>query len=155
MGARIELNENKKQLVVHGDINQNPLKGLKIDCKDIPDLFPILSVIAAFSEGKTILYNAGNLRLKESDRIAAMSRELKKMGVSLKEESDKLTVYHCENLLGSQIDHGYDHRIAMACTIAALYANSKSQIKNIEIVKDSYPTFLEDLQKLGVNINIH
>ncbi|MFX1279957.1 MAG: 3-phosphoshikimate 1-carboxyvinyltransferase [Promethearchaeota archaeon] len=155
MGARIELNENKKQLIVHGDITQNPLKGLKIDCKDIPDLFPILSVIGAFSEGETILYNAGNLRLKESDRIAAMSRELKKMGVSVKEENDKLTVYHCENLHGSQIDHGYDHRIAMACTIAALYANSNSQIKNIEIVKDSYPTFLKDLQKLGVNLNIH
>ncbi|MFX1426381.1 MAG: 3-phosphoshikimate 1-carboxyvinyltransferase [Promethearchaeota archaeon] len=152
MGAKIEFNESKKQVIVYGDLSLNPLKGLKIDCKDIPDLFPILSVIGAYSEGETVLYNAGNLRLKESDRIAAMSRELKKMGVSVKEENETLTIYHCEELCGSQIDHGYDHRIAMACTIASLYANSNSRIKNIDIVKDSYPSFLEDLVKLGVKI---
>jgi 3-phosphoshikimate 1-carboxyvinyltransferase len=152
MGANIEFNENKKQLVVTGDITQYPLNGQEIDCKDIPDLFPILSVIGAFAEGETVLYNAGNLRLKESDRISSMARELAKMGVSIKEEEDKMTIYHCKNVKGALIDHGYDHRVAMACTIAALYANSNSQIKNIEIVKDSYPTFLEDLQKLDVKL---
>jgi len=152
MGANIEFIENKKQLVVSGGLTQNPLKGKEIDCKDIPDLFPILSVIGAFAKGETVLYNAGNLRLKESDRIASMARELTKMGVSIQEEKDKMTINHCENVKGTLIDHGYDHRVAMACTIAALFANSKSQIKNIEIVQDSYPSFLKDLQKLGVKI---
>jgi 3-phosphoshikimate 1-carboxyvinyltransferase len=82
-----------------------------------------------------------------------MARELTKMGVSVKEEEDKLTIYYCEKLQGALIDHGNDHRVAMACTIAALYANTNSQIKNIDIVKDSYPSFLEDLQKLGVKID--
>ncbi|GAH84228.1 unnamed protein product, partial [marine sediment metagenome] len=138
MGANIEFNESRKQIVVSGGLTQNPLKGLNIDCKDIPDLFPILSVVGAFAKGETVLYNAGNLRLKESDRISAMARELTKMGVSVKEEEDKLTIYYCEKLQGALIDHANDHRIAMACTIAALYANSNSQIKNIDIVKDSY-----------------
>ena len=153
MGANIEFNESKKQVVVSGGLTQNPLKGQNINCNDIPDLFPILSVIGAFAKGETVLYNAGNLRLKESDRISSMARELKKMGVSVKEERDKLTIYYCNKLHGALIDHGYDHRVAMACTIAALYANSNSQIKNIDIVKDSYPTFLEDLQKLDVKID--
>lgn len=153
MGANIKFNESKKQIVVSGGLAQNPLKGLNIDCNDIPDLFPILSVIGAFAKGETVLYNAGNLRLKESDRISAMARELTKMGVSVKEEEDKLTIYYCEKLQGALIDHGYDHRVAMACTIAALYAKTNSLIKNIAIVKDSYPSFLEDLQKLDVKIN--
>jgi 3-phosphoshikimate 1-carboxyvinyltransferase len=154
MGANIKFDENKKQVIISGNFTQNPLKGQEIDCSDIPDLFPILSVIGAFAKGETVLYNAKNLRLKESDRISIMARELKKMGVSVNEEEEALTVYHCDKLDGAQIDHDYDHRVAMAFTIAALYANSKSQIKNIDIVKDSYPSFLKDLQKLEVNIDL-
>ncbi|MFX1376654.1 MAG: 3-phosphoshikimate 1-carboxyvinyltransferase [Promethearchaeota archaeon] len=152
MGAKIEFDESQKHVLIYGDIINNSLKGQKIDCSNIPDLFPILSVIGAFAEGETVLYNAGNLRLKETDRISAITRELNKMGISTKEEDDKLTIYHCNKLNGAIIDHENDHRIAMACTIAALYASTNSQIKNIEIVRDSYPNFLEDLQKLGVQI---
>jgi len=130
------------------------LKGLEIDCHDIPDLFPILAVVGAFAEGKTVLYNALHLRSKESDRISIMARELEKMGVQVLEENDKLTIHHCSNLKGTIIDHDNDHRIAMACNIAALYADSTSQIKNIDIVNDSYPTFLDDLKKLGAQIEL-
>ena len=153
MGANIEVDETKKQVIIIGDLSSHPLNGLEIDCNDIPDLFPILSVIGAFAKGKTVLYNTKRLRLKESDRVSSMVRELTKMGINVSEEDDKLTIYHCDKLEGTNIDHANDHRIAMACTIAALYANSNSQIKNIDIVKDSYPSFLEDLQKLGVKID--
>jgi 3-phosphoshikimate 1-carboxyvinyltransferase len=101
-----------------------------------------------------VLYNAEGLRLKESDRISIMARELQKMGVEIEEYQDKLIIYHCNTLKGAKIDHAQDHRIAMACTIAALYASSESEIHNIEIVKDSYPRFIEDLNKLGANIKI-
>ncbi|MFX1380461.1 MAG: 3-phosphoshikimate 1-carboxyvinyltransferase, partial [Promethearchaeota archaeon] len=121
---------------------------------DIPDLFPILSVVGAFAKGKTILYNASNVRLKETDRITTMARELKNMGVKVIEEHDKLTIFHCDRLKGITINHNNDHRIAMACTIAALYANSSSYIKKSEIVEDSYPTFFEDLKELGAQIEI-
>jgi 3-phosphoshikimate 1-carboxyvinyltransferase len=153
MGANIDFNETEKEVIVNGDLTKYPLNGIEVDCSNIPDLFPILSVVGAFAKGKTVLYDSSkHLRLKESDRIASMARELTKMGIKVLEEEDRLTIYHCDKLRGTIIDHEHDHRVAMACTIAALYASSKSQIKDIEIVKDSYPSFLDDLEKLGVQI---
>ena len=154
MGANVKVDESKKQVIAEGNLNQYPLKGMEIDCQTIPDLFPILSVVGAFAEGKTVLYNASNLRTKECDRISAMARELKKMGVEVSEEQDKLIILHCDRLRGIPVNHEYDHRVAMACSIAALHASSSSQIKEIEVVKDSYPSFLEDLKKLGVQMEI-
>ncbi|MFX1327139.1 MAG: 3-phosphoshikimate 1-carboxyvinyltransferase [Promethearchaeota archaeon] len=152
MGANIKINESKNQVIVNGSLKSNPLKGMKIDCKDIPDLFPILSVIGAFAEGETVLYNVSHLRHKETDRVRAMARELSKMGVKVIEEDDKLTIFHTEQISGTTINHDNDHRIAMACSIAALHASSSSQIQNFDIVKDSYPSFFDDLKKLGVQI---
>jgi len=152
MGANIKIKKEKNQVIIIGNIRRYPLRGIDIDCRDIPDLFPILAIIGAYAEGKTTLYNALSLRIKESDRIAAISRELKKMGVEVKEEGDKLTIYHCNKLKGSVIDHENDHRIAMAFTVAALYADSSSQMNNIEIINDSYPNFIMDMEKLGANL---
>jgi len=152
MGANIKIEEEKDRVIINGDFKNLPLKGKEIDCTDIPDLFPVLSVIGAFAEGKTILYNASHLRLKETDRISIMARELHKMGVKVIEEDDKLTIFHCDKLNGIKIDHNDDHRIAMACSIAALYADSSSHILSSEIVNDSYPSFFEDLKELGAQI---
>jgi len=152
MGAKIDVEIEQNQITVCGNLKKNPLKGINIDCRDIPDLFPILSIIAAFANNKTILYNASTLRLKESDRISVVARELKKMGVEVREEKDKLTIFHCENLRGSVIDHDNDHRIALAFSIAALYANKDSQINNIDVVEDSFPDFIRVLKSLGANI---
>ncbi|MFX1276873.1 MAG: 3-phosphoshikimate 1-carboxyvinyltransferase [Promethearchaeota archaeon] len=153
MGASIETVKEQNQIIIHGNLSKNNLKGIEINCNDIPDLFPILSVIGAFTK-KTVLFNASNIRHKESDRVSAMARELTKMGVKVEEEEDKMTIYRCKKLSGSTIEHENDHRIAMACCIAAINAETSSQIKNIEIVKDSYPTFIKDLKKLGANIEI-
>ena len=83
-----------------------------------------------------------------------MARELEKMDVKVNKEEDRLTIYHNSDLKGSTINHENDHRIAMACSIAALYAKSISMIKDMNIIKDSYPTFIEDLKELGANIEI-
>lgn len=149
MGANIKKEEENMRVICYGNRRENPLEGLDIDCKNIPDLFPILSVIGAFAEGKTVLYNAENLRLKESDRISIMARELTKMGVKVEEMRDKLVIYHCDELKGAKIDHNGDHRVAMACCIAALYATSESHLEHIDVVDDSYPEFIEDLKQLG------
>ena len=151
MGAKIEVNRENNQVIVHGNLSKYPLKGIDIDCHDIPDLFPILSVVGAFTE-KTTLYNAEGLRLKESDRISVMARELTKMGVKIEESQDKMTIYRCEELKGSDIEHENDHRIVMACCVAALNGNTSSLVNNIDIVKDSYPGFIDDLQKLGASV---
>ena len=152
MNANITISEDKHQVIVKGDLTNNLLQGVEIDCREIPDLFPILSVIGAFAQGKTVLYNASNLRFKETDRISIMAQELNKMGVKVIEGDDKLTIFQSKNLNGTQINHNNDHRIAMACSIAALYANSSSTIKNSEIVEDSYPSFFENLKELGAQV---
>ena len=149
MGAHIEISEDKNQIIVKGGTT---LKGKNIDCSEIPDLFPILSVVGAFADGKTTLYNASNLKLKESDRISVMARELVKMGIKIDEKKDQLTIYHTKKLNGTLFNHANDHRVAMACCIAALFANDNSKIEKMDIIKDSYPTFIEDLNKLGAKI---
>lgn len=152
MGAKIELDKKNHQITVYGNIQKHPLTGIDIDCRDIPDLFPILSVIGAFANGKTKLYNASHLRYKESDRIAIIGRELEKLGVNIEETKDSIVIYHTELLNGSEINHEDDHRIAMALIVACLFANSKSKVNNIEIIKDSYPDFLTHLIQIGAKI---
>ncbi|MBN1800925.1 MAG: 3-phosphoshikimate 1-carboxyvinyltransferase [Candidatus Lokiarchaeota archaeon] len=155
MGAHIEVDIDKKQVIVIGNRNKYPLHGIKIDCLETPDLFPILSVVGAIAEGNTELYNLSHIRKKESDRVAVMARELTKMGVKIEEESNKMIVYHCNTLKASEIDHEDDHRIAMACFVAAMHADSPSLIKRADIVGDSYPNFIEHFQNLGTNINLY
>ena len=154
MGAQIEEDINSRSLLIEGNIKTHPLTGIEIDIRDIPDLFPILAVIGAFSTGTTRLYNALNLRYKESDRIEVMSREMTKMGVKVETKRDELIVHHCIEINGINIDHENDHRIAMALIIAALFAKSHSEIEQIEVINDSYPEFITDLIKLGANIKI-
>ena len=152
MGAHIEYIEKSNQIIINSNRYKYPLTGIEIDCLDIPDLFPILSVVGAFAEGKTVLFNISNLRNKESNRISTITAELRKMGVKLVEEDNKLTIFRCEKVKGIKVNHVNDHRIAMACTVAALHATSASSIENSEIVNDSYPTFFKDLEDLGVFI---
>ncbi|TFG16512.1 MAG: 3-phosphoshikimate 1-carboxyvinyltransferase [Promethearchaeota archaeon] len=154
MGAHIEEDVHLNTLMIEGNINKYPLTGIEIDVKDIPDLFPILAVIGAHSTGSTTLYNALNLRYKESDRIEVTARELTKMGVMIEKERDKLIIHHCRKFKGIVVNHYKDHRIAMAFTIAALFAESSSEIADIEIINDSYPGFINDLLIIGADLKI-
>ncbi|NVM44053.1 MAG: 3-phosphoshikimate 1-carboxyvinyltransferase [Candidatus Lokiarchaeota archaeon] len=153
MGAKIEVFRDKKSITVTGNLSKYPLTGIAVDIEDTPDLFPILSVVGAFAKGKTELYNASNIRGKESDRISLIAQGLSKMGVRVKEGEDFLTIFHCDQLEGSIISHENDHRIVMALTIASLFANTPSQISDIEVVEDSYPNFIEDIIKLGAKVD--
>ena len=83
-----------------------------------------------------------------------MASQLKRMGVIVEEKKDSLTIYHCDNPSGIDIEHENDHRIAMSLIIAALNVKSTSFLSNAEIVKDSYPTFIEDMINLGARIEI-
>jgi len=152
MGANIQIEQKENRIIVYGNRNKFVLKGLDIDVHENPDLFPVLAIIGAFAKGKTTLYNGPNLEMKESNRMSVVAKLLTKMGVKVKQEKSKLTVYYCKKLKGSIINHEQDHRIAMAFIIASLYADSSSQINNIKIVADSYPDFIADLNKLGAKI---
>ncbi|MEG1271314.1 MAG: 3-phosphoshikimate 1-carboxyvinyltransferase [Ruthenibacterium sp.] len=131
------------------------LHATEINLADCPDLGPVLMVLALFCEGETVLVNAGRLRIKESDRIAAMESEIHKMGGAMHTSGDTITIrkstlHGAENL----ISHN-DHRIAMAMSVAALCANVPVSIQDAQAVRKSYPDFFAVLQTLGANVEVH
>jgi len=145
MNAEISI-ENERIIVKKSD-----LKGIAIDVKDTPDLVPICAVLGCFAWGTTEIINAGRAREKESDRLASISGELKKMGACIHEGKDGLVV-EGSALHGARISHHDDHRIVMACSVAALgVEQGDTVIEGAEHCAKSYPGFFEDLKKLGAS----
>ncbi len=132
----------------------NVLKKIKdeiteIDGSDIPDLIPIISVIASVSPGKTIIKNAQRLRIKESDRIASTNALIKNLGGNCEITDDGIIINGIKNLKGGTVDSFNDHRIAMSAAIASIVCENEVIINGAESVKKSYPSFWEDFEKLG------
>jgi 3-phosphoshikimate 1-carboxyvinyltransferase len=128
---------------------KSKLKAIKIDVSDIPDLVPILSVAAAMAEGTTHIYNAGRLRIKESDRLLSVTRMFEAMDIPVKMGEDHLEITGKGYFKGGSIDSFNDHRIVMSGAIMALNAEETVEIKNYKAVNKSYPEFFEDYSKLG------
>ncbi len=127
--------------------------GTIIDVSQIPDLVPILAVLASVSKGTTKLINGARLRIKESDRLTSTATELAKLGANIHEENDGLVIEGKEMLEGGEVDSWNDHRIAMAMAIASIRCKSPVIINGFESVKKSYPHFWEDFKQLGGNIH--
>ncbi len=128
------------------------LKALSVNAKDIPDLVPAITVLACFAEGTSNISGVHRLRLKESDRLTSLSDELGKMGAQIVVNEDSLTVKSPCRLHGAVIDPHNDHRIAMACAVAALQAEGETMILNAQCVRKSYPQFFTDLSKIGADV---
>ncbi len=137
-------------------VSHKALRGIRIDASCIPDLVPILCVVAAAAEGKTEIYNAGRVRLKESDRLAAMAECLHKIGVEAEEKPDGIIITGgCHPPEGEiVIDAHNDHRIVMAMAIAAVSLGVELTIAGAEAVNKSYPSFFLELEKLGGVANV-
>ena len=120
-----------------------------VDVKDIPDLVPVLSVLAAVSPGKTEFINAARLRIKESDRLKATKEMLTALGGDCTETEDGLIINGAQKLRGGVVDSVNDHRIAMSAAVAAIACKEPVTIKNAQAVEKSYPTFFEDYKMLG------
>lgn len=131
------------------NVAQAGLRAQRIDVSQIPDLVPVLCVLACKAQGTTTLYNAGRLRLKESDRLFAMAYELRKLGASVDEFDDKLVIEGGRGLHGGRVDSHGDHRVAMALTIASCIAYGPIELSNPEVVSKSAPRFYEEFQELG------
>lgn len=121
-----------------------------IDAKEIPDLVPILSVIACSKCGRTEIINAGRLRLKESDRLKAVSQTLSALGADIQEKEDGLVINGTGKLKGGECDSFGDHRIVMSCAIASCICDGNVIIKGAEAVNKSYPGFFEDFNNLKI-----
>jgi 3-phosphoshikimate 1-carboxyvinyltransferase len=128
------------------------LNAIDVDARDIPDLVPVCAVLACYSKGTSKIYNAKRLRYKESDRLASLHLELKKMEAEIIMKEDGLIIRGPCTMHGATIDPHNDHRIAMACAVAALSARGETKIQNPECVSKSYPSFFDDLRSLGANI---
>ncbi len=128
-------------------------EGIVIDASEWPDIVPILTVLAALSEGETRIVNAARLRIKESDRLKAISTELNKLGADVKELEDGLVIRGKKNLRGGTVDSWNDHRIAMSLAIASIKCTEDVIITNSDVVKKSYPHFWEDFKSVGGNID--
>jgi 3-phosphoshikimate 1-carboxyvinyltransferase len=127
------------------------LKGTIIHGKEIPnviDELPILAVAGALAQGTTIIADAAELRVKETDRLAAIATNLRAMGVTVNENPDGLEIFGGTPLKGAQLSSFGDHRIAMAFAIAGLFAEGETTIDGVECVATSYPGFHETLQRL-------
>lgn len=129
------------------------LKAIDIDACQIPDLVPIIAVMAALSEGRTIIKNAARLRIKESDRLKAIAIELNKIGGRVSELDDGLIIDGVENFTGGIVDSWNDHRIAMALAVAATRCKKPLVIMREEAVSKSYPEFWKDYKELGGEIS--
>ncbi len=127
------------------------MKGMDIDMNNTPDALPAMAVAGCFAEGTTRLLNVAQARLKECDRIKAICTELTKMGANITELDDGLVIEKSD-LKGCTV-HGYDdHRMVMALAVAGMASNGETIIDTAESIKITYPTFVDDMQKLGAQI---
>jgi 3-phosphoshikimate 1-carboxyvinyltransferase len=147
MGAQVrEAVEDVDQLEPRGivEITGFPLKGTVIQGKEVPrliDELPILAVAGALANGRTVIRQAGELRVKETDRIAAIAHNLRIMGTQVAELNDGLEISGPAPLRGAQVPSFGDHRIAMAFGIAGLFAEGETIVQDAECIRESYPGF--------------
>lgn len=127
------------------------LTGFSIDASNIPDLVPILSVLACFCHGKSVISKVERLKIKESDRIASTLELISRLGGSISYQDDSIVILPCHQFYGAEINTYHDHRIAMAAAIAATRATDDVVILGAECVNKSYPTFFKEYKRLGGN----
>ena len=129
------------------------LRPFDLDCSDIPDLVPVLTVLGGFCEGKSYIRNAARLRIKECDRLSAISQCLNAIGGKVTELEDGLEIEGVGSLNGGEVDSFNDHRIAMSMAVAATRCTSPLKINGAECVSKSYPDFFEVYESIGGEIS--
>ncbi len=140
-GADITIEDN----VLH--IKKGELRGITVNAEDIPDMVPAIAATAAFAKGQTVIKGAERLRIKESDRIKTTVEALKSLSVDVKETDDGMII-NGGKVIGGKIDGANDHRIVMAFSVAAAYADGESIISDSEAVAKSYPEFYESFKEM-------
>ncbi len=140
MGCRID--RAGDHLTVHGPEEGDRLRGIDVDLNQMPDTVQTLAVLALFAEGATVIRDVANLRVKETDRLAALSRELTKLGGRIEERHDGLTIHPPASISPATIDTYDDHRMAMSFSLAGL-KSSGIVIDNPGCCTKTFPDFFE------------
>ncbi len=159
MGAHISLSHENtvgEEPVADIRVTAGGLHGMHVDPNDVPDAideFPVLFAAAALADGKFVLADAAELRVKESDRIAAMAAALHAAGADMEEKPDGAVIHGLAGLKGDiDVDAHGDHRIAMAMAVAAQRANGEIRIHNAAAIATSFPNFVSLAQSIGMNV---
>ena len=149
MGANLEICDD------YVIVKPSKTKGTVIDISQCPDIGPVLTVLAALSEGETRIINGERLRIKESDRITSIKTELNKLGGNVSEEGDSLIIQGVEGFRGGiTVNAWNDHRIAMSLAIASTRCEKEIILEEAESVRKSYPHFWDDFVKMGGEIEV-
>jgi len=159
MGAKVEVLDEEivsgepraNILIRNAECGMRNLKGMEIGGELIPkviDEIPIIAVLATQTEGKTIIKDAKELRVKESDRIKTISTELKKMGAKIEEKEDGMVIHGPTKLKGAKVQSYGDHRVAMSLAVAGLIAEGETVIEDTDCIETSFPGFEGQLKKL-------
>ena len=129
-------------------VKRGKLRGITLDASGIPDLIPVVSVVASVAEGVTVIKNAGRLRLKESDRLAGTAELIRSLGGNADVSGDDLIITGKERLRGGTADSLSDHRLAMSAAVAAFVCERPVTVTDPSCVAKSYPGFWDDLESL-------
>ncbi len=146
LGVSVTINDNEIKIK-----SPEKLKGGKFDLRNSPDLLPPLAILSLISSKPIEIVNVKHARLKETDRIAILARELSKLGINVEEKEDGLILESSKNLIGAKLNSENDHRLFMAFCIAGTYIGNciVTDSKSVEV---SYPNFIEEMNRLGAKI---
>jgi 3-phosphoshikimate 1-carboxyvinyltransferase len=153
MGARLKIHNERLEAgepLADIVVESSELKGIEVGGDIIPrliDEIPVLAVAGCVARGKTVIRDAGELRVKESDRIATVVSELSRLGAKIEPLPDGMVIYGGRPLLGTEVDSYLDHRLAMSLAVAGLIAKGKTTIKHAQVAQVSYPAFWQALQQ--------
>jgi 3-phosphoshikimate 1-carboxyvinyltransferase len=125
-----------------------PLHGIEIDMNDTPDALPMMAVVACFAQGTTVLRNVAQARIKETDRIAVMAGELRKMGADIEEREDGLVIRESK-LCGAEVDGHDDHRVVMSLALAGMNCGGRTTVHTAEAAGVTFPEFATLMTGLG------
>jgi 3-phosphoshikimate 1-carboxyvinyltransferase len=128
------------------------LKAFQFNATDCPDLFPPLVALASFCNGTTVIEGVSRLAHKESNRGLTLQEEFKKLGIEIVLQDDLMLIHGGSGVKGATVHSRHDHRIAMACAVAALQANGEVVIEDADAINKSYPNFYEHIQSLNAVI---
>lgn len=142
-----------EQDVIH--IGPAKLRAFQFDANDCPDLFPPLVALASYCEGTTVIEGVERLTHKESNRALTLQDEFGKMGIVVELQDNLMLVKGGTGVQGAAVHSRHDHRIAMACAVAALKANGSTVIEEAQAINKSYPDFYTHLQKIGATVFIN
>ncbi len=148
LGVKITIDDDQIKIK-----SPEKLNGGKFDLSNSPDLLPPLAILALRSSAPIEIFNVKHARLKETDRIAIMSRELVKLGIKVQEKEDGMILEASENISGADLISEEDHRLFMAFCIAGMFVGNCT-VTDPESVKVSYPNFIKEMKRMGAKIKI-